>query len=45
MLNAIEAENAPTQEEIQIIEKMEREKIAEFLQEKHMSNANVRRGK
>lgn len=45
MLNAIEAENAPTQEEIQIIENMEREKIAEFLQEKHMSNANLRRGK
>ena len=45
MLNAIEAENAPTQEEIQIIENLEREKIAEFLQEKHMSNANLQRGK
>ncbi|BCR91939.1 uncharacterized protein ACHE_70782S [Aspergillus chevalieri] len=40
-----EAENAPSHEEIQIIEDMESEKIAEFLQEKHMSNANLRRGK
>lgn len=40
-----EAENAPSHEEIQIIENMEKEKIAEFLQEKHMSNANLRRGK
>jgi len=41
----IEAENAPSDEEIQLIENMEREKIAEFLKEKHMSNANLRRGK
>lgn len=39
------AEDLPSPEEVEHIDNIEKEKITEFLQEKHMSNANLRVGK
>lgn len=38
-------EDLPDHEELKHIDNMEKEKIMEFLQDKHRSNANIRAGK
>lgn len=38
-------EDLPSLEEVQHVDNLEKEKVTEFLQEKHMSNPNLRAGK